>query len=78
MITSTKIPHIIFEDDTILVLNKPSGITVNKSDTTANEMTVQDWVEKRQLSLQRATEERGGNPSEIASPVSELVRNEVE
>jgi 23S rRNA pseudouridine1911/1915/1917 synthase len=38
---------VIFEDDNILVLNKPAGITVNKSDTTANQETVQDWVENR-------------------------------
>jgi 23S rRNA pseudouridine1911/1915/1917 synthase len=36
---------IIFEDDNILVLDKPAGITVNKSETTIHEETVQDWVE---------------------------------
>lgn len=39
---------IIYEDDDVLVLDKPSGITVNRADTTRNEETVQDWVEKRQ------------------------------
>ncbi|HSW97939.1 MAG TPA: RluA family pseudouridine synthase [Candidatus Saccharimonadales bacterium] len=39
-------PSIIFEDDDIIVLDKPSGITVNKSETTAQELTMQDWVEK--------------------------------
>lgn len=39
-------PNIIFEDDDLLVLDKPAGITVNKSDTTVGEETVQDWVEK--------------------------------
>lgn len=37
---------IIFEDSGILVLDKPSGITVNRSDTTQNEQTLQDWVEE--------------------------------
>ena len=37
---------IIFEDDDLVVINKPSGITVNKSDTAKNELTIQDWVEK--------------------------------
>jgi len=37
---------ILFEDENLLVLNKPAGITVNRSDTTRNEETVQDWVEK--------------------------------
>src|SRR5947209_1467101 len=39
-------PQIIFEDIDIVVLNKPSGITVNKADTTRYEVTVQDWVEE--------------------------------
>lgn len=43
-------PTIIFEDDDIIVLNKPSGITVNRSDTTAQEITMQDWIEKQDIS----------------------------
>ena len=39
--------EIIYEDDNLLVLNKPAGITVNRSDTTRNEQTVQDWVEEK-------------------------------
>jgi len=38
---------ILFEDENLLVLDKPAGITVNRSDTTRNEQTVQDWVEER-------------------------------
>jgi 23S rRNA-/tRNA-specific pseudouridylate synthase len=30
-------PRIIFEDDEIIVFDKPSGFTVNRSDTTAQE-----------------------------------------
>jgi len=40
-------PSILFEDEALFVLNKPSGITVNRSDTTAKEETVQDWIEKK-------------------------------
>lgn len=40
---------VIFEDKNILVLNKKAGITVNKSDTTKNQETVQEWVEKKFL-----------------------------
>jgi len=36
---------IIYEDDYLLVIDKPSGITVNRSDTTKEEETVQDWAE---------------------------------
>ncbi|RJQ36582.1 RluA family pseudouridine synthase [Candidatus Microgenomates bacterium] len=38
-------PKIIFENEEILVLDKPAGITVNRADTTRNEVTVQDRVE---------------------------------
>src|SRR3989338_1107927 len=37
--------RIIYEDEAIAVTDKPSGITVNRSDTTRNEKTVQDWVD---------------------------------
>ena len=39
--------NIIYEDDDILVLDKPSGVIVNKADTTRGELTVQDWLEER-------------------------------
>jgi len=35
---------IIYEDDSILILDKPAGITVNNSDTTINQETVQDFI----------------------------------
>jgi len=37
---------IIFEDEDLLVLDKPSGMIVNRSDTTRGDVTLQDWVEK--------------------------------
>ncbi len=37
---------ILYEDSDILVLDKPSGIVVNRSDTTKGEKTVQEWVEE--------------------------------
>lgn len=37
---------IIFEDTDLLVINKPAGITVNRSQTTGGEKTVQDLVEE--------------------------------
>ncbi len=38
---------IIYEDDDVLVLDKPAGITVNRSDTTIGEETVQDWLDSK-------------------------------
>ncbi len=39
-------PKVVFEDEQILVLDKPSGMVVNRSDSTKVE-TVQDWVAER-------------------------------
>ncbi len=38
-------PRVIFEDEDLLVLDKPAGMIVNKADTTKDQITVQDWVE---------------------------------
>lgn len=38
---------VLFEDNDIVVISKPAGITVNRSDTTKREETVQDWAEER-------------------------------
>src|SRR6185312_7050285 len=38
---------ILYEDADLLVVDKPAGITVNKSDTTTGELTVQDWTEEK-------------------------------
>jgi len=35
-------PHIIFEDESLMVIDKPSGIVVNKAQTVKDE-TVQEW-----------------------------------
>ncbi len=36
---------IIYEDQDLLIIDKPSGMTVNRSDTTIYEETIQDWAE---------------------------------
>lgn len=49
---------IIFEDEALLVLNKPPGIVVNRSES-VKEMTVQDWIEREgkvQLANELSTE----------------------
>lgn len=38
---------IIYEDNDIIILNKPSGITVNRADTTRNEFTLQDFLDQK-------------------------------
>ncbi len=37
-------PKILFEDDSFLVLDKPWGMTVNNSETTVGQETIQDWL----------------------------------
>lgn len=39
-------PPILFEDNELLVINKPPGIVVNRAESVKGE-TVQDWAEKR-------------------------------
>lgn len=40
-------PKILFEDDNLLVIDKPAGMVVNKAETTEKEKTLQAWVEKK-------------------------------
>jgi len=40
---------VIYEDEALLVVDKPSGITVNRSDTTKGDQTLQDWIEDKIL-----------------------------
>jgi 23S rRNA pseudouridine1911/1915/1917 synthase len=37
---------IVYEDDDLLLVDKPAGITVNRAETTKAELTVQDWAEE--------------------------------
>lgn len=40
---------VLYKNDDFFIVEKPAGIIVNKSDTTANEVTVQDLIEKSDL-----------------------------
>ena len=42
---------ILFEDNQLMVIDKPAGMTVNRADT-VGEGTVQDWAEKRILNTE--------------------------
>ncbi len=37
---------IVYEDNDLLIVNKPAGITVNRAETTKDDFTVQDWAEE--------------------------------
>ena len=38
-------PQIVFQDDFLLIINKPAGMVVNRAETTKGEETVQDWLQ---------------------------------
>lgn len=38
-------PQVIFEDEFLIVINKPAGVVVNRADTTGKIETIQDWAE---------------------------------
>ncbi|MBP7832310.1 MAG: RluA family pseudouridine synthase [Candidatus Levybacteria bacterium] len=40
-------PRIIFEDENLLVVDKPAGVIVNKADSAKGFVTLQDWVETK-------------------------------
>ncbi len=40
-------PSVIFEDDYILVIEKPAGFIVNRADTAIGQKTIQEWMEER-------------------------------
>lgn len=42
---SPESPKIIFQDDSLLVLDKPAGWVVNEADTTKNLHTIQSWLQ---------------------------------
>lgn len=39
-----EIPKIIFEDDSLIVVDKPSGYITNEADTTTNQPVLQTWI----------------------------------
>ena len=44
-------PRIIFEDDTFIVLDKPSRWIVNEALTTKGQKVLQEWLKKRVIPL---------------------------
>jgi len=55
----SELPKIIYEDDSLLVLDKPAGWVVNRSETVKKE-TLQDWLEKNfQFSILKESRKAG-------------------
>jgi len=64
---------IIHEDEVLLVIDKPSGVTVNTSQTTTDELTIQSWVERRFL---ESKEWELDENDELISKVNPLWKND--
>jgi 23S rRNA pseudouridine1911/1915/1917 synthase len=39
--------QIIYEDEDLIIIDKPAGMVVNRAETTSGQVTVQDWAEER-------------------------------
>lgn len=52
---------IIFEDEALLIVDKPAGITVNRAETTKDTLTVQDWAEKKLNIIYKAVASKYGD-----------------
>lgn len=53
-------PKIIYEDESLLVLDKPSGWIVNEAQTTKDQPVLQSWLGKMDYPLAKSGEERSG------------------
>lgn len=53
-------PVKIFEDKSLLILNKPAGWIVNNSETTAKQPVVEKWLEKKHYPLSNRKDYRSG------------------
>ncbi len=45
MYENLQVPTVIFENNDLMVVNKPYGMVVNRADTTRHMITLQDWIE---------------------------------
>jgi len=54
------VPKIVFEDECVCVIDKPSGMVVNNSATTKDRDTVQDWFVSKRSHGEGEFEQKGG------------------
>ncbi len=53
-------PKIIFEDTSLMILEKPSGWIVNEAETTKGQKVLQNWLKKKDYPLAKDKEFRSG------------------
>jgi 23S rRNA pseudouridine1911/1915/1917 synthase len=44
-------PKVIYEDKVLLVVDKPAGMVVNRSETTRGRLTLEDWLVKQAIGM---------------------------
>lgn len=44
-------PKVIYEDEVLLVVDKPAGMVVNRSETTRGRLTLEDWLAKQGIGM---------------------------
>jgi 23S rRNA pseudouridine1911/1915/1917 synthase len=53
-------PKIIFEDERLIILDKPTGWVVNESQTTKHQKVIQRWLTKESYALAKSADMRSG------------------
>lgn len=53
-------PKIVFEDEYLMVLEKPAGWIVNEAETTKGQLVLQSWLDKLDYPLAKSKEYRSG------------------
>ncbi len=53
-------PRVIYQDDSLLVIDKPAGWIVNEAETTKGQNVLQSWLSKMDYSLAKSREYRSG------------------
>ncbi|CAN5278148.1 hypothetical protein BH10PAT1_BH10PAT1_6980 [soil metagenome] len=67
-------PEVIFEDDYILVLNKPTGWVINDSNTVSGAPVLQDWIsENYNFSISQNKDLRNGIVHRLDKPTSGII-----
>lgn len=53
-------PKVIFEDEQLLILDKPSGWVVNEAETTKHQSVIQEWLKEKDYPIAASREFRSG------------------
>lgn len=67
-------PQIVFEDDSLLILNKPAGWITNSASTTKDQPVIQSWLTKNyDYEIAKSEEMRSGVVHRLDKPTSGIL-----